>query len=64
LVGSDLELEILDELDSSLVLLIVFERFAIFVGVFDELRVGFACRHVVGLYSVYLGDFVHQQSIL
>lgn len=64
LVGGDLELKILDELDSPFVLLVVFEWFAIFVGVLDELRVGFACWHVVGLHAINLGYFVHQQSIL
>jgi len=64
LVGGDLELKILDELDSSFVLLVVFERFTVFVRIFHELRVGFSSWHVVGLYPIYLGYFVHQQWVL
>ena len=64
LVGSNIKLKILDELDSSFELIVVSQRFTTFLGFVDKLTVCFSCGHVVGLNSIYFGDFVHQQSIL
>ena len=61
LVGGDLELEVLDEFYSAAVLLVVSEGLAGFFGLLQELCVGLACGHVVGLDPVDLGHFVHQQ---
>lgn len=64
MVGGDLELKILDEFYSALVLFVILERFAILFCVLDELGIGFACGHVVGFDTIDLGYFVHQQSII
>lgn len=64
LVGGDLELEILDEFDSPAVLLIISQGLAGFLCLVEELGVGLASGHVVGLHAIDLCYFVHQQSIL
>lgn len=59
MIGSNLELEILDKLDSFLEVFVVAEGAMSFLGFFEELRESFAGGHVVAFYVVYLGNLVH-----
>ncbi len=63
LIGGDLKLEVLNELDSSAEVIIVAEGLAVLFGVLNEMLVGFTSRHVVGFDAVDFGDFVHQQFL-
>ncbi len=63
LIGSDLKLEVLNELDSSAEVIIIAQGLAVLFGVLNEMLVGFTSRHVVGFDAVDLGDFVHQQFL-
>jgi hypothetical protein len=63
LIGGDLKLEVLNELDSSAEVIIVAEGLAVLFGVLNEMLVGLTSRHVVGFDAVDFGDFVHQQFL-
>lgn len=64
LIGSDRELKILNEFNSSSILFIISKRFVGFFGFFEKLIIRFPCRHIVSLHSIDLCDFVHQQSYI
>lgn len=64
LVGGDGELKILDEFYPAPVFIIISEWFVGLFSFLDELRIAFACWHVVGLNPIDLCNFVHQQSTI
>ena len=63
MIGSDLKLKILNELDSSAEVIIIPQGLTVLFGVLNEMLVGFTSRHVVSFDAVDLGDFVHQQFL-
>ena len=63
LIRGNLKLKILYEFNSPSILLIISQRFAIFLGILNKLMISFSSRHIVCLHPIDLCHLVHQQSI-